>query len=114
MLFCLICSVATVIAQKTDQTVTNSREDLSRNLILLRDSVNTSLTTLQKNSTMATDQHHSKLIQDLTRNKVQLDKAIDEIVNTKNWNKDLSDRTVQTIEDVRKEYSRINDDIKEN
>ena len=63
---------------------------------------------------MATDQHHSKLIQDLTRNKVQLDKAIDEIVNTKNWNKDLSDRTVQTIEDVRKEYSRINDDIKEN
>lgn len=113
MLFCLIACVTITVAQNVDQTVTNSREDISRDLIQLRDSVNNTLNTLQKNSTMAADQHHSKMIQDLTRNKVQLDKAIDEVVNTKSWNKEIGDRTVHTIDDVRKEYRRIGEDLKE-
>ncbi|RAW01781.1 hypothetical protein [Pseudochryseolinea flava] len=111
VLFCLINAALTCNAQ-TDQIVTGSREAISRDIIVLRDSVNNTLNILQKNSTMAADQHHSKVIQDLTQNKVKLDKAIDEIVNAKTWNKELGDRTVHVIDDVRKEYRRIKDDLK--
>jgi hypothetical protein len=114
MLLCLFCCVSSVVAQQTDQTLNDSREDISRDLIVLRDSVNSTLNTLQKNSTMATDQHHNKVIQDLTKNKIQLDKSIDEVVNTKRWTKEIGDRTSQTVEDVRKEYRRIQEDLKEN
>lgn len=112
-MFFLICCVTLSVAQNVDQTDTNSRERISRDLIHLRDSVSNTLNTLQKNSTMATDHQHSKVIQDLTRNKVKLDKAIDEVVNTKSWNKEIGDRTVHTIDDVRKEYRRIRDDLQE-
>jgi hypothetical protein len=114
VLFCLIFSAVKTVAQNTDPTVEDSREGVSHDLIVLRDSVNNTLNTLQKNSTTAADQHHSKAIQDLTRNKVQLDKAIDEVVNAKRWTKEIGDRTIRTIDDVRKEYRRINTDLKEN
>jgi hypothetical protein len=110
----LFCLAAKSVAQNAGQTVEASKEDISRDLIELRDSVNTTLNTLQKNSTMAADQHHDKVIQDLTKNKVQLDKAIDEVVSTKRWSKEVGDRTEHTVDDVRKEYRRIKEDLKEN
>jgi signal transduction histidine kinase len=114
LLVSMICLIAQGVAQNTDQIVEDSREGVSRDLIVLRDSVNGTLNTLQKNSTMAAEQHHNKTIQDLTRCKVQLDKAIDEVVNTKKWTKEIGDKTVNTVDDVRKEYRRIKEDLKEN
>jgi ElaB/YqjD/DUF883 family membrane-anchored ribosome-binding protein len=117
--FCILlvsvcCSITVALAQDAAPVVGNSRTSISRDLITLRDSVNNTLNILQKNSTISWDQRRSKAVQDLTRNKVQLDKTIDEVVNTKRWTKETGDRTTHTIDDVRREYSRIRADLKEN
>jgi hypothetical protein len=93
-----------------------TRENLSRQLVALRDSVNTMLGEISKQSSSAIeapDPRYQKITHDLTRYKAQLDKTIDEVVNSKIWNDDMGIRTSQTLADVRREFTRIKSDFEE-
>lgn len=87
-----------------------SKEKVSRELVTLRDSVNIMLGAMNRNSTGAagdSTQGYQKAAQDLTRYKIQLDKAIDEVVKNRSWNSDIMNRSYQTLSDVRREFKRI-------
>ena len=93
-----------------------TRENLSRQLVSLRDSVSTMLGEITKrssNAIEAPDPRYQKITHDLTRYKTQLDKTIDEVVNSKIWNSDMGIRTTQTLADVRREFTRIRADFAE-
>jgi hypothetical protein len=103
-------------AQQTD-AAPGSKETMSRELIILRDSINIMLTAMNKTSTgIAGDstQRYQKASQDLTRYKIQLDKTIDEVVRSRTWNSDIMNRTDRTLSDVRREFKRIKTDFERN
>lgn len=92
------------------ESAQGSKEKVSRELVTLRDSVNIMLGAMNRNSTgVAGDstQQYQKASQDLTRYKIQLDKAIDEVVKSRSWNSDIMNRSYQTLSDVRREFKRI-------
>jgi hypothetical protein len=111
---CLAIGLTQVRAQSVDDDSPTSREQVSRAIITLRDSLSGTLAELQKNSSEAIEAspQQAKDIQDLIRYKVRLDKSIDEIVNSRTWSMELSEKTIHTIDDVRKEYRRIKGDSK--
>jgi hypothetical protein len=105
----VLCSVNFSYAQENN-SVQWSKENMSRELITLRDSVSTTLAALNKDSeSIASDstQQYQKASHDLTRYKVQLDKTIDDVVKTKSWNSDIKNRVYRILSDVRREFKRI-------
>jgi hypothetical protein len=114
----VICAVNLSYAQQTGaaQGIKN-KENMSRELIILRDSINIMLTAMNKSSSgIAGDstQRYQKASQDLTRYKTQLDKTIDEVVRSRTWNSDIMNRTDRTLSDVRREFKRIKTDFERN
>jgi hypothetical protein len=112
----VICAVNLSHAQQTD-AVQGSKENMSRELIILRDSINIMLTAMNRGSSgIAGDstQRYQKASQDLTRYKTQLDKTIDEVVRSRTWNSDIINRTDRTLSDVRREFKRIKTDFERN
>jgi hypothetical protein len=112
----MLCAVNLSYAQQTG-AAQGSKENLSRELIILRDSINIMLTAMNKSSSgIAGDstQRYQKASQDLTRYKTQLDKTIDEVVRSRAWNSDIINRTDRTLSDVRREFKRIKTDFERN
>ena len=104
----ILCTVNFSYAQQNNAQW--SKENMSRELITLRDSVNMTLAAMNKDSESAASdstQRYQKASHDLTRYKVQLDKTIDEIVKSKSWNSDITNRAYRTLSDVRREFKRI-------
>lgn len=112
----VICAVNLSYAQQTGAAQGN-KESMSRELIILRDSINIMLTAMNKSSSgIAGDstQRYQKASQDLTRYKTQLDKTIDEVVRSRTWDSDIMNRTDRTLSDVRREFKRIKTDFERN
>ena len=92
-----------------------SKDKVSKDLIVLRDSVNGTIARLSQQEVQATDPMrpaYPKMIQDLNRFKIQLDKAVEDVVNNE-WNADVRTRTSQAISDVRREYKRILSELRQ-
>lgn len=112
----MLCAVNVSYAQQIDPAQ-GSKENLSRELITLRDSINIMLAAMNRSSgSIAADstQRYQKASQDLTRYKTQLDKTIDEVVKNRSWNSDIMNRTYGTLSDVRREFKRIKTDYEKN
>jgi hypothetical protein len=85
------------------------KDKVSKDLIVLRDSVNSSIAKLSQQDANATDPMrpaYLKMTQDLNRHKIKLDRAIEDVVNNE-WNADVRTRTAHVIDDVRTDYKRI-------
>jgi hypothetical protein len=114
--FILAGCVSTLQAQivPEDQQLP-SQEKVSKDLILLRDSVNSTISALSQREINATDPlrpAYMKMTQDLTRYKIQLDRAVEEVAN-REWSVDVRTRTTQTVADVRREFNRIQSEIRQ-
>jgi hypothetical protein len=114
--FIMAGCVSTIHAQNMpeDQQLPN-KEKVSKDLILLRDSVNSTISALSQREINATDPlrpAYMKMTQDLNRYKIQLDRAVEEVVN-REWSVDVRTRTTQTVADVRREHNRIQSEIRQ-
>ena len=102
--------VPTVFAQNApDEQQLPSKDKVTKDLIVLRDSVNNTIARLSQQESNATDPMrpaYLKMTQDLTRHKIHLDRAIEDVVSSE-WNADVRTRTSHAIEDVRTDYKRI-------
>lgn len=92
-----------------DEQQLPDKNKVSKDLVVLRDSLNNTISRLSQQETNAADPMrpaYLKMTQDLTRHKIQLDRAIEDVVNSE-WNADVRTRVSHTIEDVRIDYKRV-------
>lgn len=89
------------------------KDKISKDLIMLRDSVNGTIARLSQQEVNASDPlrpAYLKMTQDLSKQKIQLERAIEEVIR-RDWSVDLKTKTSQTIDDVRREYKRIQSEL---
>jgi hypothetical protein len=114
--FVMWSGISVLHAQEAPQNQQLADKDkVSKDLILLRDSVNSTIARLSQQEVQASDPMrpaYPKMTQDLNRFKIQLDKAVEDVVNS-DWNTDVRIRTSQTVADVRREYKRILSELRQ-
>ena len=96
-----------------DDGVPPGKDKISKDLVMLRDSVNGTIAMLSQQNVNASDPlrpAYLKMTQDLSKQKIQLERAIEEVVR-REWSVDLKTKTSQTIDDVRREYKRIQSEL---
>jgi len=101
-----------------DTLIRPDRDQLGVQLIQLRDSMDATLKTIEKNSrknAQIINQQLDKNFKDLKASRVEVDKAIDRVAVTDEdeWNVDIQNDLINILNDKRNEYRRILENIKQ-
>jgi len=106
------------LSHVSDTLMRPDRDQLGVQLIQLRDSMDATLKTIEKNSgknAQIVNQQLDKNFKDLKASRVEVDKAIDRVAVTdeEEWNVDIQNDLVNILNDKRNEYRRILENIKQ-
>jgi len=101
-----------------DTLIRPDRDQLGVQLIQLRDSMDATLKTIEKNSgknAQIVNQQLDKNFKDLKASRIEVDKAIDRVAVTdeEEWNVDIQNDVINILNDKRNEYRRILENIKQ-
>lgn len=106
------------LAHVPDTLIRPDRDQLGVQLIHLRDSMDATLKTIEKNlgkNPQIVNQQLDKNFKDLKSSRVEVDKAIDRVAVTdeETWNVDIQNDIVNILNDKRNEYRRILENVKQ-
>gem|GEM_PF-4736075 len=101
-----------------DTLIRPDRDQLGIQLIQLRDSMDLTLKTIEKNlgkNAAIVNQQLDKDFKNLKTYRTEIDKAIDKIAisDEETWNVDIQNDLINTLNDKRHDYRRILEDIKQ-
>ena len=103
-------------AEKRDTTITPSKDQISKDLIHLRDSIDLSISDVQKKieNKSSSKQKLHKVYKDLTLQRTEVEKIIDEVVitNERTWDPNIKIRALIQLTERRREYNKILNDVK--
>jgi len=106
------------LSHMPDTLIRPDRDQLGVQLIQLRDSMDATLKTIEKNSgknAQIVNQQLDKNFKDLKASRMEVDKAIDRVAVTgeEEWNVDIQNDMINILNDKRNEYRRILENIKQ-
>lgn len=106
------------LSHAPDTLMRLDRDQLGVQLIQLRDSMDATLKTIEKNlgkNAQIVNQQLDKNFKDLKSSRMDVDKAIDRVAITDEdtWNVDIQNDMINTLNDKRNEYRRILENVKQ-
>lgn len=106
------------LSHEPDTLIRPDRDQLGVQLIQLRDSMDATLKTIEKNTgknAQIINQQLDKNFKELKASRIEVDKAIDRVAVTEEgkWNVDIQNEVINILNDKRNEYRRILENIKQ-
>jgi len=105
----LLLGAASLHAQvlNADDSLAADRNKVTRQIIQLRDTISTKIIYISTKLPGTTPVHKpvvEKATRDLKFYQAQLEKGLDEIINTKVWQADIKDRSTRLLSDMRQKF----------
>lgn len=106
------------LSHMPDTLIRPDRDQLGVQLIQLRDSMDATLKTIEKNSgknAQIVNQQLDKHFKDLKASRVEVDRAIGRVAvtNADEWNVDIQNDLINILNDKRNEYRRILENVRQ-